>query len=263
MEKILIATDGSQASEKAAKLGLKFAKTFNSKVYGLSIAEVIPVGPELMEIYPKLVEVLERKAFEAVGFIKAEAEKEGISCETFVLTSSDPSEIILSKLEELGISLLMMGRKHTLGRVSRTIIGKASVPVTVVPAEACLTLEKVLLATDGSVYSQRAAFWTVDFCKKLDIALYVVSVAKIDNEVSFAEECVKTVEEKAKNQGVKVETLVVKGEPFEKILEVSSQKEVNLIIMGCKGKTGLEKILIGSVAERVVENSNVPVVLVK
>jgi nucleotide-binding universal stress UspA family protein len=91
----------------------------------------------------------------------------------------------------------------------------------------------------------------------------VISVAKTDNDVAFAEECINAAEEKAKNQGIKVEISLVKGEPFEKILEFSFQKEVDLIVMGYKGKTGLEKILVGSVAERVVENSKAPVVLIK
>ena len=121
IEKILIATDGSQAAEKAIKLGLKWAKAFNNKIYGLSVAEVLPIGAELMEVYLKLVEALENKASEAVALIKSEAEKEVIPCETFVFTSSDPSEVILKKIEELKISLLMMGKKHTLGKVSRTL----------------------------------------------------------------------------------------------------------------------------------------------
>ncbi|WP_022854741.1 universal stress protein [Thermodesulfobacterium thermophilum] len=263
MEKILITTDGSQAAEKAAKLGVKWAKIFNSKLYGLSVAEVIPLGPELMEVYPKLIEILEKKAYEAVDFIKKEASQEGLTCETFVLSSSDPLEIILDKVQRLGISMLMMGRKHTLGRVSRSLIGKSPSPVTVVPAEASTTSEKILLATDGSVYSQKATSWAIDFCKKVGSTLFVISVAKTDNDVAFAEECINAAEEKAKNQGIKVEISLVKGEPFEKILEFSFQKETDLIIMGYKGKTGLEKILVGSVAERVVENSKAPVVLIK
>jgi nucleotide-binding universal stress UspA family protein len=149
MEKILIATDGSQAAEKAAKLGVKWAKIFNSKLYGLSVAEVIPLGPELMEVYPKLIEILEKKAYEAVEFIKKEASQEGLACETFVFSSSDPLEIILDKIQGLGISMVMMGRKHTLGRLSRSIIGKSPAPVTVVPAEASTTSEKVLLEKSG------------------------------------------------------------------------------------------------------------------
>uniref|UniRef100_A0A7V5XH52 Universal stress protein n=1 Tax=Thermodesulfobacterium geofontis TaxID=1295609 RepID=A0A7V5XH52_9BACT len=143
------------------------------------------------------------------------------------------------------------------------MIGKATSPVTVVPAEASLILEKVLLATDGSVYSQKASLWAIGFCQKLGNILLVLSVAKTENGVSFAEECVKSAEEKAKNQGVKTESLILKGEPFEKILETSSQKGIDLIVMGCKGKTGIEKILMGSLTERVIEDSKASVVVLK
>ncbi len=263
LQNILVATDGSKASERGINLGLKWAKILNSKIYGISVAEIPVLGPEFVEIFPKLIETLEKKAWQAVNYLKFNAEKEKIPFETFVYSSSAPEEVILEKAKELEVNLIIIGKKASLGRVGKTIIGKSLCPVVVVPSEAVLIWNKILIATDGSVYSQIAGDFAIKLSKNLKSELIVLSVAKREENVPYAEESVKILVEKVKNEGLKVESLVVKGEPFEKILEVAKEKNVGLIVMGCYGRTGIEKFFMGSVTERVIENSHFPVLVVK
>jgi len=58
------------------------------------------------------------------------------------------------------------------------------------------------------------------------------------------------------------ETLIVKGKPAEKILDVAGQETIDLIVMGSRGQTALGHLFMGSVAQRVAQNSPVPVLLV-
>ena len=60
-----------------------------------------------------------------------------------------------------------------------------------------------------------------------------------------------------------VETMLVKGLPATRILEVAEKKNAAMIVLGSKGKTGVKRLLIGSVAERVVHLGAVPVTVVK
>lgn len=60
-----------------------------------------------------------------------------------------------------------------------------------------------------------------------------------------------------------VESLLVKGLPATRILEVAANKNAALIVLGSKGKTGVKRLLLGSVAERVVHLASVPVTVVK
>jgi len=60
-----------------------------------------------------------------------------------------------------------------------------------------------------------------------------------------------------------VESLLVKGLPLNRILEVSKKFNASMIVMGSKGHTGLKHLLLGSVAEGIVQLSSIPVTVVK
>lgn len=58
-------------------------------------------------------------------------------------------------------------------------------------------------------------------------------------------------------------TLLVKGLPSVRILEVAEQEQASLIVLGTKGLTGLKHLMVGSVAERVVHMASIPVTVVR
>jgi nucleotide-binding universal stress UspA family protein len=140
--------------------------------------------------------------------------------------------------------------------------------------------EKILIATDGSEHSKRAAKKAVDMAKLSGggvTAIYVVDAnrslsdvsANIANEVvegfrrtmmKEGEDATKYVEEVAKLAGVTAEKKVVEGNPAEEILKTSEGMDV--VVMGSVGRTGFSKFLLGSVTDKVVRNSKVPVMVV-
>ena len=61
----------------------------------------------------------------------------------------------------------------------------------------------------------------------------------------------------------KIESILVKGLPTSRILEVSEKKNVAMIVMGSKGRTGIKHLVLGSVAERVVQMAKVPVTVTR
>lgn len=71
------------------------------------------------------------------------------------------------------------------------------------------------------------------------------------------------VEKLGKDAGVKVEPVVLKGSPAEEILEYAEKSDIDLIVMGTQGLTGIKRFLIGSVAENVLRHSKVPVMVVR
>ncbi|MBF0383053.1 MAG: universal stress protein [Magnetococcales bacterium] len=71
------------------------------------------------------------------------------------------------------------------------------------------------------------------------------------------------ITKKAKELGVKLDVCCHRGLPFEQIIRIVEKKDFGLIVMGSSGRTGLASILLGSVAERVVQQSPVPVLVVK
>ncbi|OPY55082.1 MAG: Universal stress protein [Methanosaeta sp. PtaU1.Bin060] len=148
--------------------------------------------------------------------------------------------------------------------------------------------ERILLATDGSKNSEKAGKYGIELAKlsggKVTI-LYIVDVGKFVSPVGLispfggvsadaidgvlagireiGEKATLHMDELAKASGVASERLMVEGNPPTEILRVAEDKKIDVIVMGSIGKTGLERFLLGSVAEKVVRTSKLPVLIVR
>jgi nucleotide-binding universal stress UspA family protein len=142
-----------------------------------------------------------------------------------------------------------------------------------------LSVKKILIPTDGSDYSMRAAQYGISAAKLLGAEItiiYVIDTVVLDQISKITarenvekelkqdgERYVKYIVGLAERFGVKASRLMVTGRPFEQIVHAAKELGVNLIVMGTYGRKGAERILIGSVAERVIEYASCPVLVVK
>ena len=85
----------------------------------------------------------------------------------------------------------------------------------------------------------------------------------INNLLSRSKEEIKAMTQKLDQGSVKIKQVVEVGNPYFVISEKIEQENVNLVIMGTKGATGLEEVLIGSNTERVVRHAKCPVITIK
>jgi nucleotide-binding universal stress UspA family protein len=138
--------------------------------------------------------------------------------------------------------------------------------------------DRILIATDGSEHGERAAKVAVELAKLSGgsvVALYVADTSRMSHlpddmllysirELLLKEgkDAVEFVERLARESGVKAETSIVEGSPGEEIVRCGSQANADTIVIGSVGRTGLDKFLLGSVAEKVVRNSKIPVLTV-
>ena len=76
------------------------------------------------------------------------------------------------------------------------------------------------------------------------------------------EEAVAYIEKKSKDEGVSFEKAILKGNPSDELLRYSKELGTDILVIGSIGRTGLSKFLLGSVAEKVVRHSDVPVMVV-
>ncbi len=141
------------------------------------------------------------------------------------------------------------------------------------------TIQKILVPTDGSDYSIHAAEYAIGIAKGHDaqiMVVYVLDEVVIDRFTKITERedierelkidgqrYINYVLGLAEKEGVKATSLVAKGRPFEQIVHLANGLNMDLIVMGTYGRRGSERILIGSVAERVIEYVNCPVLVVK
>ncbi len=142
-----------------------------------------------------------------------------------------------------------------------------------------LSVKKILIPTDGSDYSMRAAQYGISIAKLLGaeiIIIYVIDTVVLDQiskitarenvEIELkqdGERYIKYIAGLAERSGVKASRLIVTGRPFEQIVHIAKSLGANLIVMGTYGRKGAERILIGSVAERVIEYASCPVLVVR
>lgn len=78
-----------------------------------------------------------------------------------------------------------------------------------------------------------------------------------------AEEALATVRQRGAERGVEVDTAVEVGRPTSTIVEYVAANDVDHLVLGSHGRTGVSRILLGSVAEGVMRNSPVPVTVVR
>ncbi|RQH00386.1 universal stress protein [Natrarchaeobius oligotrophus] len=135
--------------------------------------------------------------------------------------------------------------------------------------------QELLLATDGSDGARRATNHAIALADRLDARLRVVSVSeegphssekrdelRTDHEEE-AREAVETAERAATADGLAVTTEIRSGVPQDEILEAAAEHGSDLIVVGTVGRSGLDQLIVGSVAEEVVRNASVPVVTVR
>ena len=143
-----------------------------------------------------------------------------------------------------------------------------------------IKLKKILCPIDFSACSTYALTYAIDLSLKDHASLYLIHVMEtymgdigdILKQIDLLLDDKQTDSLKMRlinlipdeiQTNISIDTLVVKGVPFVEIIKAAKGNQADLIVMGTHGKTGLEHILIGSVAERVIQRSPCPVLSIR
>ena len=256
LEKILLATDGSEFSSGAVKEAINLAGKCSSRITAIAVVEA---NEEYASEAPQLVEKAEAEAVENLASVKEQAVAVGAECDTAVHTGDSPYRIIVDEAKKNGSELIIMGRrgrtgiaKVAMGSVTARVIGHAPCDVLVVPRAGADDYQKILVATDGSPHGEAAAAEAIKMAKKTDGSIIALSVARSDAKIPEAEQSVLKVKQMAEAESIACETLTVTGKNYVEIVEKAKEKDASLIVVGCHGRTGLGRLLMGSVTERVI-----------
>jgi len=267
MGNLMVATDGSKYGESAVREAIRLAKICSSNLIAVS---VVKTNIEFDSVLPQFVEKKEKEAIKHLESVKAQAAEEGINCVTIVSRNEEPYEDIVHHASENNVYMIMMGthgrsemKRLMMGSVTAKVIGHASCNILVLPLNAKVECKNVLIATDGSKYSEAAASEALGIAKRCGSSIIVLSVALSDAELTATQDNVNKVSEAAAKEDIKTTSIVTKGKPYESIIETAKQKEVDVIVVGSHGRTGLTRLLMGSVAERVIGLSESAVMVVK
>jgi nucleotide-binding universal stress UspA family protein len=142
-------------------------------------------------------------------------------------------------------------------------------------------IERILIPTDFSESSRNAFKYAIDLNAVFRARLYLVHVLQDFTEFSeynlspsilpqlyleFEENAAKRLDEMVTTmvpQGMLCDTYILHGVPFYELIQFSRRENVDLIVIGTRGRTGIKHVLFGHTAEKVVKKAHCPVLSVK
>lgn len=264
---LLLATDGSEYSQGAIREAISFAKKCSSKLYAMSVVEVIT---DYEAFSPQKIEdAMEAGVKNHLESVKTRATNEGVDCET-IIAYGEPHQSIVDEAAKRNAGIIIIGRRGTkglkkllVGEVAAKVIGHAPCKVLVVPKAAVIEYRNILVATDGSGHSLAAAEEAVTIAKKCGSSIIALSSIRSNDEIEAAKANVSKVIEMAQKVGVPAEGLTPTGRSYNVIVEVAGGRGIDLIVMGMPVKTALQKIFSGSATEQVIGKAGCAVLIVK
>jgi nucleotide-binding universal stress UspA family protein len=276
---IVVATDGSHDADAAVDSAVALADRFDAALHGVHVAEPGALPPGVTDDDASDAATAGKRALERFADRAADA---GVEATTAFLDATGAThDGILTYADDRDADLVVVGTTGRTG-VDRLVVGSvaertlrdATVPVLTVHADAPVDpdVQRVVVPTDGSDPASRAADHAVGLAATTDADLHAVHVvdtgvvhAGVDSEAvvealeAAGREALDRVVTTAEEAGVTAHTDVRRGRPHEAILDYATEVDADLVAMGTHGRTGIQRVLLGSVTERVVRTAEMPV----
>lgn len=275
VEKIYVALDFKSATKSVLSHALWLSQTFDCKKLCLfHIMEYTLTPPAYLMPYinkeKQKAEATLKSLVEEIAIYKLDADIKVV----FGRLIESIKEVIK---DEKAIAAIGFKTHITRPSTSERILKGLRIPVLIVKGEdfkeispQAIKVKRILCPIDFSSYSLRALEIAKEVAKKWNCQLKVLHVVPeqkikmIIEEPSEVEKYIENLREEASGEIEKIDKNlqyeILSGSPAEEILKKS--KETDLIVLGSKGRSYTEAVIIGSVAEAVIKNSSTPVLLV-
>jgi len=266
-QRILLATDLSPRCDRATDRALMLAREWNATLDVLHVMGTVPVPAEFPWRQPETpLEAAERRVRrDLVG-------AEGLDV-NIVITRGDPAPVILeeAKLRDTDLIVTGIARYETLGRalLGTTVdklLRKTPVPVLVVKSRPRDMYRNVVVASDFSDHSRLALETALTLLPAAAVTVFhaaeVAYDGLVDNRDALRESALGHARIEAESflasipterkAGRVIETLCEYGEPGELLSNYVLDRDVDLLVVGTKGRSAIAGALLGSVAQRLL-----------
>ena len=280
MGTILVPYDGSAGAKRA----LRYAREAypDEKTVLLYVVELGTGAAGMPETAAQYYQTVMENAEELVA--EAASDDELVTGE---VTAGRPAHAILEFVAANDISHIVMGNRGRdgtarvlLGSVAEAVVRRSPVPTTIVRKDSPERPESVLVAFDGSEEAMGALEFALSEYDAEVTALFVVHPSQTLTERLFrrTEETVDDWETEreerttevfdaasaiAEKQGKQLTCEFREGEPAKQILSYLDEHPHDHVVAGSRGRDGVERILFGSTAERIVRRAPVSVTVVR
>ncbi|QAU14186.1 universal stress protein [Halorubrum sp. BOL3-1] len=286
---VLVPADSSECSRAGARHAVRIAREFDATVYAVHAVETGPGFDSLTPSEPGQRGDEHRPAGEQItGEVVQLGEKFGVPVETDLLEGR-PAEAIQGYLIDNDIDFVAMGtrgrsnlERHLLGSVTEQIVRTSPVPVLTVHSESDRTVRAdqeytdVLLPTRGGDGSELAVDHAISVARRFDATLHAMYVVDIrseaaKNDMYGLEELVDKLQtqvtdaviDRAEEAGVDARAIIQQGTPHSAIQRYTDDNDIDVLVMGTHGRGRVERFLLGSITERMIRTSDIPVVTVR
>ena len=280
IEKILVGIDFGPATESIITYASTFARAMNASLNLLHVLDYIVTPPAYLEPY---IEEEKNVAVNNFDILKRQLTDAGIKTQTEI-TVGRLHESFDTALRKIHADMLILGFiAHTFRRSSSEKLVKGlQMPMLVVSGEKAksvksipVEIKRILCPTDFSEFSRKALNVAKElgdiFSSKLEILHvfpdYLIKKMKTPEE---RERAMQELHSKAKDNldqflrdtDKKNAGIIDRGEPDKRIVAISKEKDIDLIVMGARGLGLIKGMLIGSVTDAVMKSSPCPVLII-
>ncbi|WP_435193763.1 universal stress protein [Natronomonas sp. EA1] len=279
-DSLLITTDGSDCSGRAAQYGLELAACYDADVTFVHVLtdETDAMAEETSRSPADLADHL-------LDQFRGLAASVGVDSETHVERGT-PATVITEYAATAGHDCIVMGRhgragigERLLGTTTDRVLRRADVPVLTAPeGEGPVAYESLLLPTDGSENAERAAPVAGDIATRAGATLHLLSVVDVQAAAGafdaggISKEYVKRLTDEADAavdsaaaQVGDVDTVerVRKGTPHEEIAAYVDENDIDLVVMATRGRSNLTGQYLGGTTDRTLRTVDAPVLVVR
>lgn len=281
-KRVLVPLDGSPTSERVLPVARALAPeadwTF-LRVGDLSLTASIQVVGFRQILRSELQNQLEHlvtKYTGRLGSITSQFEV-GDTADA-ILRESKPGERDLVAMTTHGRTGMA---RFMLGSVAEKVVRGSEIPVLVVRNEATprngeTVIKNIAVALDGLPSSEQALKPTVEIARETGATIHFLHVLEVvrnskdtelgrtilDSPTRFQDR-VRHVAADVSNQGIKTEVCVTTGIPEARIVDFCRENPIDLLVMATHGRSGLGRCFLGSVTERVLRNSEAPMLITR
>jgi universal stress protein E len=278
VKRILAGLDFRPDTEAVLQTAATLAKKLASEVSLLHVLPPVSSLP-LVDIYadvPTLVELAKKESAERLAEYKARLEQVGVSVAGTAVLEGVAFDRILAHADDLDPNVVLCGvgavgadKRTGLGITAERLCRKSSRPVWLVKPDAKVLPSSILCPVDFSKASTRglrnAIFLARNFDAQLSVLTVVPPISSLYGWLGRDKEAVERAQTDDHRRafddflaqfdfhGVSWQKLVRYGSPEVEILAAATDSQADLIVMGSVGRSGISRILLGSVAERILQ----------
>ncbi len=268
LDKILLAFDFGPSSENLFKNTIQFAKVFDSSIIPLHVLPETIKDPKTRNLLPEAI----RSRFQEVisGW-----EVDGLNIEMPLVRFGNNDDLISRTAVEVNANLILMGsgegtsnRTFKLGTTTERVVQKSDKPVLVIKEGAALNVKRILCPVDFSSASERALKNALIIARRYQAELIILSVCELSKRQGFNLELHALEDDKnpcmehgqsflefLKKFTMKDVKWVQKspaGNPVDEILTTLKTEDIDLLVMGASGRTGISRLIMGRVTAKVI-----------